>query len=122
MMMLIFDSYRGGESSSLQPRRRNDDADLVKVTAHSFKSVRHVEIVPTLGGDGRMHGVPVTWYEYIPLEQDTFINVDEIGGSQSQFRNLGNNDIIYNRGLISYNEDRPLNISIKDLKSQMAKK
>ena len=69
-----------------------------------------------------MHGVPVTWYEYITLEQDTFINVDEIGGSQSQFRNLGNNDIIYNRGLISYNEDRPLNISIKDLKSQMAKK
>ena len=39
-----------------------------------------------------------------------------------KFRNLGNNDIIYNRGLISYNEDRPLNISIKDLKSQMAKK
>lgn len=102
--------------------RRNGDADLVKVTAHSFKSVKHLEIVPTLGGDGRMHGVPVTWYEYIPLEQDTFINVDEIGGSQSQFRNLGNNDIIYNRGLISYNEDRPLNISIKDLKSQMAKK
>ena len=102
--------------------KRNGDADLVKVTAHSFKSVRHVEIVPTLGGDGRMHGVPVTWYEYIPLEQDTFINVDEVGGSQTQFRNLGNNDIIYNRGLISYNQDRPLNISIKDLKSQMAKK
>ena len=102
--------------------RSNGDADLVRVTAHSFKSVKHVEIVPTLGGDGRMHGVPVVWYEYIPLEQDTFINVDEIGGSEVQFRNLGNKDIIYNRGLISYNQDRPLNISIKDLKSQMAKK
>ena len=47
---------------------------------------------------------------------------DEIGGSEVEFRNLGNKDIIYNRGLISYNQDRPLNISIKDLKSQMAKK
>ena len=28
MMMLIFDSYRGGESSSLQPRRRNDDSEI----------------------------------------------------------------------------------------------
>ena len=95
--------------------------DLVKVTAHSFKSVKHVEIVPTLGGDGRMHGVPVTWYEYIPLEQETLINVAEIGGSQTDFRKLGNNDVIFNRGLISYNQDKPLNVPIKELKEKMAK-
>ena len=28
MMMLFFDSYKGGESGSLQPRRRNDDAEI----------------------------------------------------------------------------------------------
>ena len=102
--------------------RRNGEGDLVKVTAHSFKEIKHLDLIPTLGGDGRMHGVPVTWYEYIPLEKETLINVDEIGGSKAEFNKLGNKDIVFNRGLISYNHDIPLNISIKDLKSQMAKK
>ena len=97
------------------------EGDLVKVTAHSFKEVKHVEIVMKLGGDGRMHGVPVTWYEYIPLEKDSFINVSEIGGTQAEFSKLGNNDVVFNRGLISYNQDRPLNIPIKELKEKMAK-
>lgn len=101
--------------------KANGDYDLVKVTAHSFKAVKHVEIVPTLGGDGRMHGVPVTWYEYIPLTKENFINVGELGGSQREFNKLGNKDIIFNRGLVSYNQEQPLNISIKDLKAQMAK-
>ena len=96
--------------------------DAVKVRAKSFKSVSHVEIVPTLGGDGRMHGVPVTWYEYIPLEKENTISVTEIGGSQVKFKQLGNKDVIFNRGLVSYNQEVPLNISIEELKSQMAKK
>lgn len=99
----------------------NGDCDLVRVTAHSFKAIKHVDIVPTLGGDGRMHGVPVTWYEYIPLQKDSFINVGEIGGSRVQFDKLGNKDIIFNRGLVSYNQEQPLNISIKELKEKMAK-
>ena len=99
----------------------DNEGDMVKVTAHSFKSVKHVEIVMKLGGDGRMHGVPVTWYEYIPLEKDSFINVSEIGGTQAEFSKLGNNDVVFNRGLISYNQDRPLNIPIKELKEKMAK-
>ena len=101
--------------------KANGDYDLVKVTAHSFKSIKHVEIVPTLGGDGRMHGVPVTWYEYIPLQKDSYINVGEIGGSQVQFNKLGNKGIIFNRGLVSYNQEQPLNIPIKELKEKMAK-
>ena len=68
-----------------------------------------------------MHGVPVTWYEYIPLQKESFINVGEIGGSQIQFNKLGNKDIIFNRGLVSYNQEQPLNIPIKELKEKMAK-
>ena len=102
--------------------KRSGEGDMVRVTAHSFKSIKHVEIVPTLGGDGRMHGVPVTWYEYIPLEKESFINVDEIGGTQAEFNKLGNKDIIFNRGLVSYNQEQPLNVPIKELKEKMAKK
>lgn len=101
--------------------KANGECDLVKVTGHSFKEIKHVEIVPTLGGDGRMHGVPVTWYEYIPLTRESLINVGEVGGSQNQFNKLGNKDIIFNRGLVSYNQDQPLNISIKELKEKMSK-
>ena len=98
-----------------------DGIDTLKVVAHSFKAVKHVDVIPTLGGDGRMHGVPVEWYEYIPLEKESQIAVASIGGDQVKFNKIGNNDMIFNRGLVSYNQEQPLNISIKELKSQMAK-
>ena len=98
-----------------------DGIDTLQVVAHSFKSVKHVEIVPKLGGDGRMHGVPVTWYEYIPLEKESTIAMTSIGGDRVKFNKIGNNSMIFNRGLVSYNQEQPLNISIKELKSLMAK-
>ena len=68
-----------------------------------------------------MHPVPVKWYEYIPLEQDNFINVSDIGGDRIKFNKTGNNNMIFNRGLVSYNQGQSLNISIEELKKQMAK-
>lgn len=47
---------------------REKAADQVRVTAYSYDSLPRVDVVPMLGGDGRMHGVPVHWQEYIPLE------------------------------------------------------
>ncbi len=44
------------------------DTDRVAVTAHTYAAEPRVEFVPRLGGDGRMHAVPVPWDEYIPLE------------------------------------------------------
>lgn len=41
--------------------------DLVSVTAHSYTGEGRVDFIPTLGGDGRMHAVPVHWIEYIPI-------------------------------------------------------
>ena len=47
---------------------RNKAAEQVHITAYSYDSLPRVDVVPMLGGDGRMHGVPVHWQEYIPLE------------------------------------------------------
>lgn len=48
-------------------------ADEIAVTAYSYTIEKRLDVVPMLGGDGRMHGVPVPWDEYIPLEaQNTF--------------------------------------------------
>ena len=51
-----------------------DGADEIAITAHSYAIESRVEVVLVLGGDGHMHGVPVPWDEYIPLEaRNTFL-------------------------------------------------
>lgn len=57
--------------------------DCVSVTAHSFDALPRVELVPMLGGDGRMHTVSVPWEEYIPLQASCRMTVGESRQSQS---------------------------------------
>jgi len=45
--------------------------DDIKVVGHSFKEISKVDYVPTLGGDGRMHAVPVPYFIYEPVEAET---------------------------------------------------
>ncbi len=90
--------------------KRDGDADLVNIEAYGFKSVPHTDIVPTLGGDGHMHPVPVMWYEYIPVKKSTPMIVKHIGGSRYEFINKENknvftnkniNNVYYQKGLVS---------------------
>ncbi|MBO6280382.1 MAG: hypothetical protein J6M95_02240 [Bacilli bacterium] len=41
------------------------------ISAHSFSGTERIEYVPTLGGDGHMHNVPVHWIEYKPIVKET---------------------------------------------------
>lgn len=43
-------------------------ADTVRISAYTYDTIPRVDVVHVRGGDGRMHGVPVHWDEYIPLE------------------------------------------------------
>lgn len=45
-----------------------DDIDETCITAYSYDINKRVDMVPMLGGDGRIHSVPVEWDLYIPLE------------------------------------------------------
>lgn len=100
-------------------------ADIVKVTAHSFKEVPHIEVVPKLGGDGRMHGVPVTWYEYIPLESDKNIEICDLNVSISDYNKKKSTDetqCVFSKGLYSQVlEGNRLNIDVNSLKEKMHK-
>lgn len=64
---------------------RDKTADQVRITAHSYDSLPRLDVVPMLGGDGRMHSVPVHWQEYIPLEvsQQMCVSVADPGDSGS---------------------------------------
>ncbi len=68
----------------------NGKIDNVKVTAHSFQTVRRTEHITKLGGDGRMHTIPVYWDEYLPLTKETNMGTVVSGKSKSVFDNLIN--------------------------------
>lgn len=53
----------------------NGIADRVEVRAYSYDAIPRVDYIPRLGGDGRLHNVPVPWVEYIPLSRTTQIEV-----------------------------------------------
>ena len=100
---------------------RQGQQDKVKVTSHSFNTINHTEVVMTLGGDGRMHGVPVHWVEYVPVEADTEISVGDLGvDDEIKFNSLGQRGVIYERGLVSTHSET-LNVDINSLKSIMSK-
>ena len=61
-------------------------SDRVKVRALSFRTEQQCETVMVLGGDGRMHGVPVFWDEYIPVEKLTTMDMKELGYTDAQAR------------------------------------
>ena len=50
-------------------------AEQVRITAHSYDALDRLDVIPMLGGDGRMHGVPVPWKEYIPLRASEIMSI-----------------------------------------------
>ncbi len=55
--------------------KKEAEHDRVLVTARSYRTESRVELVPVLGGDGRMHAVPVPWIEYLPVERETVVTM-----------------------------------------------
>jgi len=56
--------------------KSSDHKDVVKVTAYGYKSVPRIEYVSKMGGDGRMHVIPIHWHEYIPVNQSTNVEIN----------------------------------------------
>ena len=97
-------------------RKNGENADIVNVRAFSYKAIPHTDFITKMGGDGLPHQVPVTWYEYVPLERSTPIAVQRCQTTEKQFqygiKNQALRDflsrlsergvIIYQRGLISF--------------------
>lgn len=54
---------------------REQQAEQVRITAHSYDIIERMDLVPTLGNDGRVHIVQVPWKEYIPLSASKVISI-----------------------------------------------
>ncbi|MBE6943265.1 MAG: hypothetical protein E7453_03260 [Ruminococcaceae bacterium] len=50
--------------------RSKDGVDETCITAYSYDIAKRLDFVPMLGGDGRMHSVPVEWDDYLPLKAE----------------------------------------------------
>ena len=58
--------------------KSGNNTDKVEVTAYGYETKQHVDFIPKLGGDGRMHTVPVHWTEYIPVSETTTVDINVI--------------------------------------------
>ncbi len=65
--------------------KRNAGTDTVAVTAYSYSAHPRTDFVPVLGGDGKMHTVPVPWIEYIPEQKTSLMTVKNIGLSETEY-------------------------------------
>ena len=65
--------------------------DKVKLTAHAFRTVGHVDYVTVMGGDGRAHAVPVHWLEYVPVTKESYMAIQKKHSTRNNYlRNLTN--------------------------------
>ena len=93
--------------------RKEGDVDVVYIHSHGFRTEHHTDYISKLGGDGRMHTIPVNWIEYIPVEHVTPLAIQNIPAEGTQYKyNLkdaismlsplvNNNAIISQRGIFS---------------------
>ncbi|MBR7122169.1 MAG: hypothetical protein IKC95_01760 [Oscillospiraceae bacterium] len=64
--------------------RSNNKEDEICVTAYSYNIIQRVDIIPVLGGDGRIHNVSVPWDDYIPLENSKHFYIAESNSVQNK--------------------------------------
>ncbi|MDD4204009.1 MAG: hypothetical protein PHF62_02675 [Acholeplasmataceae bacterium] len=56
--------------------KSGNHCDTVKVTAYGYDAIQRTDYISKMGGDGRMHMVPVNWVEYISVSQDTNVDIN----------------------------------------------
>lgn len=70
-----------------------NNCDTIKVTAYGYRTEPRIDYVQKMGGDGRMHTIPVHWTEYLPVEQESKVEINVIEEEkeetyQDKFRKL----------------------------------
>ena len=101
--------------------RSDGTVDFVNVTSHSFTEAPRLDFVPVFGGDGRMHNVPVHWFEYIPVERTSQIAVSALDQTERIFNQKCDHiplpqNSAYKHGLLAYTVSENANSSdIKEI-------
>lgn len=60
------------------------DESLITVHAYGYRSEQRISYISKLGGDGRIHQVPVIWYEYLPVTGTGQMRIREDNSQESE--------------------------------------
>ena len=96
--------------------KKEGDADLVNIVAHSFEGIDQITYVPRVAGNGHTYNVPVHWVEYRPISKNTPFVVSDTGADLKGYKALyetgkfneminkfsGSSDILYKKRLFSF--------------------
>ena len=66
--------------------------DHLEITAYSYKGENRVDYIPVMGGDGRLHNVPVHWIEYFPIERVSHMALRDINTTRFDFNSKMNDN------------------------------
>ena len=102
--------------------KKEGEADSVMITAYAFRGERRISYVPILGGDGRIHPVPVFWIEYLPIERTSLMAVQKrkssrldinLSSSRAEFKEMLKNYSdrgawLYERGVFAMLTGKPV--------------
>jgi hypothetical protein len=67
--------------------------DKIKITAHAFSGTPMVDYVPTMGGDGHIHNVPVNWVRYDPITKDSYMAIKQYPTTRQSYNQKGLSDL-----------------------------
>ena len=81
--------------------QKRADEDVVEIDAYSFDTQELVEYVTVWGGDGRPHSVPVHYYEYIPLENQTLVTLQTIPTEKDSKKDENGGNYSIRHGLLA---------------------
>lgn len=59
-----------------EAKKGQGESDTVEITAYAYLAYDRIEYVSRMGGDGRMHLVPVPWVEYVPTEKTSYVEIE----------------------------------------------
>ncbi len=62
-----------------------ENSTVAHVTAHSFQAIPQVDYVPVWCSNGRTYDVPVPWTLFVPLEQETDVEMQSLPITREQF-------------------------------------
>ncbi len=107
---------------------KDDDTDYIKVTAHSYRTEPRVTYETKLGGDGKMHSIPIHWEEFFEITKDTDVAMSKVDTTRQKFNNsnelinklASEKKLVYERGLLSYIITSQI-AGMKDIKDKINK-
>ncbi len=80
---------------------RKGSSDIVNIHSYSYKAINRTAYVPVVGGDGKVHNVPVDYIEYEPRDKVTPLQIQHLNATRTDFINktAGNEFTSYFTGM-----------------------